>query len=172
MDIQLYPDSINCDIEPECELCGICQIGFSENPTNNEVYTIPECNHSFHTMCILKWYKTGNVRCPYCNRTDIDTENFMFSDIKHIYKIITNYCRRKNANPVIKKKVEEIRKYQNKYKECIAKKTEIYNTIGVYKTLRKEVTKYNRNAWKNKRIVNLKKKQLCREVNILPFILK
>lgn len=168
MDIQLYSD--NDDIDSDCELCGICQSSLPENPSNNEVYTTTECNHSFHTMCILKWYKTGNVRCPYCNQDD--TEDFIYSDIRYIYKTITNYCRRKNANPKIKKKVEEIRKHQNKHKELIKKKTEIYNTVGLYKTLRAQATKYNRESWKHWRIANSKKRQLCREINILPYVLK
>ena len=42
-------------------ICSICL-----NDLNIEqIYTLPECNHKFHTKCIFTWFDKNN-NCPLC----------------------------------------------------------------------------------------------------------
>jgi hypothetical protein len=43
--------------------CSICLEHYVGNVT---ISTLLNCNHSFHTMCILKHMSTGNNTCPLC----------------------------------------------------------------------------------------------------------
>ena len=66
------PDSNATDQEP---VCAICHDALSGAPT----YKLPECQHEFHTHCIVTWFRhasgepgldNSNARvdapCPYC----------------------------------------------------------------------------------------------------------
>ena len=39
--------------EEDEEKCVICQ----EELSNRQAYTLPECGHSFHTECIVTWFR-------------------------------------------------------------------------------------------------------------------
>ena len=45
----------------EKELCSIC---FSQL-TGEDSHTL-ECEHKFHTHCILKWFRSKQDTCPLC----------------------------------------------------------------------------------------------------------
>lgn len=38
------------------DICSICHNDLEEN-----VYTVPHCEHKFHSNCIISWFRTGNV---------------------------------------------------------------------------------------------------------------
>ena len=42
-----------------------CIICFEEINENNKY--ILECNHVYHTDCIMKWFRNGNQNYPMCN---------------------------------------------------------------------------------------------------------
>jgi len=52
------------------ETCSICH----EN-LENELYTLPECNHTFHTNCVITWFRMSDCtkNCPLCNNNGINT---------------------------------------------------------------------------------------------------
>ena len=33
----------------------------------DNIYQIPECNHKFHSECVITWFRMGKSKCPYCN---------------------------------------------------------------------------------------------------------
>ena len=41
------------------EVCAICH-----EATKADDYTIPECNHTYHTNCIITWFRMGKNTCP------------------------------------------------------------------------------------------------------------
>ena len=56
-------------------ICVICQENLSDHPS----YKLPECNHEFHTHCIVTWFRHYNFlesnsdgRCPCCGNTGIN----------------------------------------------------------------------------------------------------
>lgn len=168
--INIYLDPKEEDTKDD--ICSICHDKF-----DNDKYIIPECNHMFHTSCIIQWYRTGNIRCPYCNSTPdiLDHEFSYIGDrrmIKAKYKIILNYCRRKNANQDVKKKIDDIKKLLNKVKELISEMKTLKDENGSFKETKKKLSLLRNKRWQTERNISTKKKDLIETVNIVPYILK
>ena len=169
--INIYLDPTQEDTEDD--ICAICHDKFDNNK-----YEVPECNHHFHTSCIIEWYRTGNIRCPYCNSTPtvLDEDHVSYYGnrkmINNKYKIISNYCRRKNANVQIKKKVEAIRKLNDKLTEMQSEINNIKKEDGKYIEIKKKISSLRRSKWSTQRTIYNKKKELTEIVNIIPYILK
>ena len=51
------------------EICVICQ-DILDN--GEQVHFLPECNHGYHTNCILTWFRTGNNNCPCCGNRGVN----------------------------------------------------------------------------------------------------
>ena len=60
---------------PALEECGICR----EELECSQCYTLPECNHRYHTNCIISWFRNGDSRCPYCGNKGINNKDADFS---------------------------------------------------------------------------------------------
>jgi hypothetical protein len=96
--------------------CCICLQSLSNN---TDTYTIPECNHTFHTNCIIPWFRTSNPNCPYC-RSTMDNEPRGFFDPytrEGRYKMIRNIARKKNAPVHLKKMVNKLINFNKKLDE-------------------------------------------------------
>jgi hypothetical protein len=146
------------------DICSICH----ENLNTEQTFEIPECKHVFHSNCLIQWFRTGQCRCPYCNSTyNNEKSNWKESRIK--YKIISAYCRRKNANEEIIKKVEYIRKLDERVKDITKDIQNIKSQIGEYKIIKKNVNILNNKRWQVKRKIREKKDELLYSVNIIPF---
>ena len=46
------------------EDCSICL-----NKMNNKIIKLNNCIHCFHSDCIIKWFKQGNISCPICRES-------------------------------------------------------------------------------------------------------
>lgn len=98
------------------EKCAICH----EN-LESDTYTLPECNHTFHTNCIITWFRapSGSSRCPLCNNNGInklkDLDNLHWSDLQgafHNYKNVRAASRRKDFPENVKKMIEKLKKLE------------------------------------------------------------
>ena len=56
---------------PTKEECMICR----EELECSQCYTLPECNHRYHTNCLISWFRSGDQRCPYCGNKGINNKN-------------------------------------------------------------------------------------------------
>ena len=92
--------------------------------------------------------------------------------IKAKYKIILNYCRRKNANQDVKKKIDDIKKLLNKVKELISEMKTLKDENGSFKETKKKLSLLRNKRWQTERNISTKKKDLIETVNIVPYILK
>ena len=50
--------------------CVICM----DDENKDTFYTIPECNHNFHTNCIMSWFRSGKKTCPCCKSEETSIE--------------------------------------------------------------------------------------------------
>jgi len=118
--------------------CPICLCEMTEDENN---YTIPECNHKFHTNCALQWYRhTNNTNCPLC-RSNPNTLP------KEVRKALDKL---KRANENHKKVCREWREYKKEHEEFM----KIFNKM--------------RNArWNKWRLVN----KALGEVDSLPTLI-
>jgi hypothetical protein len=60
-----------------------CSICFEEIVQNETGEVILSCSHSYHFICILKWYNSQcenyqQSSCPYCRRKVKDIENIPY----------------------------------------------------------------------------------------------
>ena len=90
--------------ENDCQIC-------LENNNNDPFYTLPECGHSFHTNCIVQWFRSGYNNCPYCNNKGICDEELKDSHWYSIspqkLKLFYNYSRRIDSPVELKKLFEK-----------------------------------------------------------------
>ena len=143
----------------ECIIC-------LEKLKENNKFTLPECNHSFCTSCIVYWFRNGHNKCPYCNNSGEQVQtnnvnNYLFPRKEKI-KFLRKYAN-KNKNTELKelfKKLTEISKKMVEIKKEMTnfKKTE----IGTYNDLNKRYqglrTKYYN---KFRQRTNLEKMVCC-----------
>ena len=108
----------------DVDICAICH-----EDLNDELYTLPECNHTFHTNCIMTWFRapTGNNKCPLCNNSGVnklkDWDNLHWTERQRAeenYKRVRASSRRKdcpkNILKMIKKLIELETLQKDRYK--------------------------------------------------------
>ena len=54
------------------EICVICQDILDNGET--DFYTLPECNHCYHTNCIITWFRAGHNNCPCCGDQGVNSK--------------------------------------------------------------------------------------------------
>ena len=52
------------------EICAICQDVLDNG--EEQIHILPECNHAYHTNCIVTWFRTGNIKCPCCGHGGVN----------------------------------------------------------------------------------------------------
>jgi len=113
--------------------CSICLQKLNTTPNT----CLSPCKHSFHTECIIKWFRAGSPRCPLCN----DTSTQIPRGIGERYKLVRAYARRKNAPKRLKKYVDKLKKTELVMKDIHHKIRELYKESGVFSELLKKQRK-------------------------------
>jgi len=132
------------------ELCCICHEGLVEN-----IYTLPECNHNFHTNCICTWFRTGKTACPLCNHNGVNgpqnTPGGWWS-WKDKYKEMRKKSRKKDAPDILKKIVKDLKKYELELKNHSKINKEFKNSLTENEKVKDIVSKYEKIRLKRHRI--------------------
>jgi len=117
-------------------LCSICLEVMNININN--IYTIPECNHIFHTNCIIEWFRSSHDTCPLCRSNRIINPSYYCH--KNLFKIILDYSKRKNAPKKLVKIVDKYRKNKIKFdnsnkefREFKKKNKELFRSFNIVK---------------------------------------
>lgn len=143
--------------------CCVCLDDINEDKS----HTL-ECGHSFHSSCIINWFRKGNSNCPLCNDKTITTNLGYFQKIETI-KDIKKLSRKKSCPVVLKKKIEKIKIIEQQYKK--AKEDHL-----TYKKLHKEIfnneKKLMRNKWKISRKIRFLECQLLSSIILNPIYIK
>ena len=172
------PDETNDDI------CLICH----DLLEGQNCYTLPECKHTYHTACIVTWFRLENQRnCPYCgNKGDNNSEKankrrpfrgFRWgysSNNRGIFQDIMAYSRRKNAPKALVKAVNELRDLEQKL-EKVKKEEDILNknTNTGNKTVKELIAdsrKLKSKHWYLNSAIRDKKRHIC-DFPIVPIII-
>ena len=135
------------------DICSICNEEL--DLSGNNIYQLPECNHFFHTNCIITWFKTGKNSCPLCNNNGINKNNIASLNnnilssalsgytwdykkklLEYDYKIMRRYSRKKEAPKELKKQVKMLIKLENKFKQIKKEEREFLNSIPTNLTVK------------------------------------
>ena len=94
-----YIDFLNNSECNDNDICVICR----EKLKNSQYYSLPECNHKFHTDCIISWFRQGIKRCPLCNNKGLyGTNNYFTCNVR--YNILRDFSKTKKCPKFFKKK--------------------------------------------------------------------
>ena len=152
--------------------CSICLQDFVNKSTNplESTYKIPECGHTFHTNCLMQWFRREQ-RCPLCR--DIGTTptnsyeaNRMiastwsrsggrpglatYSFRKGRITIMKQICRRKDAPKQLKKlivKHTKLQKEKDSLQNHLSKELKTKTKVN-YKKHQQLIRSVRNNIWK------------------------
>ena len=131
------------------DICVICLSNLDQDDY------ILDCNHKYHTKCIIEWFRKGNSNCPLCNDSPFlqaDDDNYYYANpmINERCSLIRRKFGRKNdCPPTLKKAIDKLRELETKQKEAENEyRTFVNDPIikeyqGRGKQLRKETRKYH-----------------------------
>ena len=101
-------------------LCAIC---LSNIEDNDESYTL-NCNHSFHTKCIIEWFRISSKgNCPCCmdsgNQDLFNSYGYGYTNdfISHRYNLIKKNNKIKNNAKYITRLEKDLKALKHALKE-------------------------------------------------------
>lgn len=160
------------------DICAICH----EN-LESETYTLPECNHTFHTNCIMTWFRspTGNNKCPLCNNSGInklsDLDNLHWSERQRAeqnYKRVRASSRKKDCPKHLKKMIEKLKQLEKKQKDRIKNFKEFKKSKQPDLTVNeiyKKYSKFRQDKWKLYRRIRRQKQLIGFQQNVVNIII-
>ena len=172
---------------PIHEECGICR----EELECGQCYTLPECNHKYHTNCIIPWFRYGESRCPYCgnkgiNYTNNDSlrhvrgkyfttrfETQMLADIKKYVFLKKNDTDKRCLET--RNRFEKIKVLEEKYRTESNNMRELQKSLketpAIYNEAKKIIMGYRNKKWKISRQIRLERLKIINNSYIIPLII-
>ena len=164
----------------EGEECVICKCHLSKEAT----YRLPECHHTFHTACVVAWFRAGDCRCPVCRNMGINSHGesgntFMtrgFAKNNPRLKEIAAYAKKnpkscpKYVEGLLKKNAkltEEVREARAEHREFVQslKEKEVN-----YEEAHRKKTKLRRAIWEKERRMYRCQREIL-QIPIVPLII-
>jgi len=159
------------------DTCMICH----ESLTLFQKYKLPECNHEFHTHCVISWFRNGDSSCPYCRNKGI---NFTKTEHKYgwwertadtpIFKELKKICKNKDCPQILINEFEKLNQLTNKYnlakKEIQEYQIFIKDNPTIYAISRKHVCKLRGAIYSAERAIRRHKRKI-QELPIIPLII-
>ena len=147
---------LDCD-----EKCPICLDKLDDGRTNG-IYTIAECNHKFHSDCLIEWWKNGIMSCPLCRN-----EYNGVCNLKSKVSIFRKMGLRKGCPPLLKNLSKKLREAELEYKKSRGeyKKFKCNN-----KDILDEYIRLNKNIYlKHKNVISCEKELVSIPILSIPF---
>ena len=144
----------------ETDQCSICftELGNDES----QIYTVPGCNHKFHTACIIPWYRVSDGSCPYCRSNDQEGHwTHYVSSRANIVSTWKRLAKRKECPEFIKKKCVKITAVKKEVTACTKEKNQFRREN---KSIIDTHNKLRRKCWDKRR----RQRMLERELVDLP----
>jgi len=169
------PDSCPICVEPFNERHVTCDDQDDGPAAQTNQYIIPECNHKFHTSCLMQWFRRER-RCPLCRDSGI-TENTEVIDRRfrgyNYWKrsgsmiLIRKVCKRADAPKELVKLLKKRDSFDQKYQEVkkeITKLTKLRKPV-YYKTHQSAIKRLRNKSWDySKKIRDLEAQMSCYKI--------
>ena len=144
------------ELNDQDDLCVIClsQLG-------DDDYSL-DCEHKYHTKCIVEWFRKGNSACPLCNDNPfVEQQSYYYGNplINERCSLIRRkFGRKKDCPPTLKKAIDKLRELEAKQKEA-EKKLKDFKDDPIVKEYREKGIKLRKETYRyNPRIRNQKSK--------------
>ena len=176
--------NININANEECMIC-------KDELVCGQCYTLPECNHTYHTHCLVSWFRNGDSRCPYCGNKGINNKNDktlrkiknkhftteceiqMLADIK---KYI--YMKKNDTNKQClktRKQFEKIKELEENYKIEANNLREFQQSLKkdpiLYSEAKKKIISIRNKKWKINRQIRVEQMKIVSNSYIIPLII-
>ena len=150
--------------------CVICLSSLSDENNEDNIFNL-ECNHKFHTKCIMEWFRSSNGNCPLCNDNPFQQNNnysiFYHSNLlDNRFKTIKQYSRKKEAPEKLKKEIKKFNELNKKYNDS-NKKMKEFTRDPLFKELEKKNKENRRENWTKLRKVRQQKEKI---VTMYPMV--
>jgi len=138
-----------------CLICHDVLAGDAANPP----YRL-ECGHAYHAGCIVTWFRTGHMNCPYCGDTGVnapkpaDRTGILSRSERTLVNArcsrLRQYARRKDAPLELVRMVERMRGTEQEIAENARRVKEFKNSKDngmTWRELDREYHKLRRHGW-------------------------
>ena len=176
--------NVSVNANEECMIC-------KDELVCGQCYTLPECNHTYHTHCLVTWFRNGDSRCPYCGNKGINNKNnetFRKVKNKHLYTEfeiqmcadIKKYVflKKNDTNKrclKTRKQFERIKELEENYKIESNKMRELQQSLKetpmLYSEAKKNIMAYRSKKWKINRQIRLEQMKIVDNSYIIPLII-
>tara|TARA_B100000900_G_C20559538_1_gene708263 strand:+ start:822 stop:1403 length:582 start_codon:yes stop_codon:yes gene_type:complete len=140
------------------DICAICRETLDDN---SQVFMLPECEHKFHTECIVHWFRYGRQTCPLCNNTGAGSQpayTSRFIKLKHLRR----YSLTRECSPFIKQQFKLLRRHESRQKQIILLyKKKIDEFVGTAKEFRKLESERDIKLRKVNENIRIQKQIIC-----------
>jgi hypothetical protein len=156
-----------------------------------QCYTLPECNHKYHTNCLISWFRNGDPRCPYCGNKGINNKSIDITtqftskyyalqyktqsliDIKK-FIFLKKYDNNKRCLE-IRKQFEKIKGLEETYRNESLKLKELVQSLketpALYNEVKKNIMSYRSKKWKITKQLRDEKFKIVANSYIIPLII-
>ena len=190
MALNLFNVQLQESDDDEEEKCMICHEGLSTAPT----YALPECKHTYHTHCIVTWFRhrpregtlgsSSDGKCPYCGNRGINHIEEPEHDRYLPYrlsrrqqenmKFIKKYAKTANAPKQLTTLFEKIKVQEQSLQDCKKElkdfkkscKTDLVN----FNETKKKLTALRRAQWR-KSLAIRKTQRAISQFPVIPIII-
>ena len=184
--IILQPNDVHpCQTNESCDdLCVICYDNLDQpDEPGKQPFTIPECGHTFHQLCINSWFRQGNEKCPLCNDLGVGgsgsrRRSTYWGVYEDRFTLLNKLSKKKTAPKILVNEIEKFRKKEKKLKMFKEETKKWKDTKIVVNDKETTISEIIKDAEKRRKTVRRhewalrkNKRRVAEKVNMVPLIL-
>ena len=106
-------------------ICTICLENLNDDTNNKPIYNVSDCGHSFHTDCIITWWRTPRESyedqgcCPNCR--GFPSKTWRYLEMNERVKVVKKISRKQKCPKEIKNLVNKLKNINDKLKKNLRK---------------------------------------------------
>ena len=141
----------------ESTTCSICL----ESVSGERGHTL-ECNHTFHSNCLIKWLREGGLSCPCC-RNDLAQEAETHIPTLALHEraayLRRTVARRRNAPRELLRQIANLQKVEGEERD-------VSRTVSQYRAENRDVLKENQRLQRRKWALQRRVRRLRRALGL------